>query len=83
MTLKYITNKRGNKTAVVISIKDWVAFKMEHEKLIQRHKKISKKVTSRKKSDSEAIRNFTFSSNAFSFWENSNEDLYQDYLRKK
>jgi len=83
MTLKYITNKKGNKTAVVISIKDWIAFKKEYEKLTQHYKKTGKKVSRRRKSDSEAIRDFTSGSNAFSFWENIYEDLYQDYLKKK
>ncbi len=33
-------------------------------------------------SEEEEIRTFASSSNAFSFWEDEREDLYQDYLKK-
>ena len=33
--------------------------------------------------EEEDLRNFTSQDEAFSFWENNKEDLYQDYLNKK
>jgi len=38
MTIKYLTNKRGNKTAVVISIKDWEAYQKRMDRLEQERK---------------------------------------------
>jgi intein/homing endonuclease len=85
MTIKYLTNKRGDKTAVVIPIKDWLAYKEEHEKLIKTNEKHGgrKKIRRKGKLDSVLVRNFASDSNAFAFWENNDEDLYQDYLNSK
>lgn len=33
LTIQYLTDTNGNKTAVVISMKNWEEFQKEHEKL--------------------------------------------------
>ena len=33
--------------------------------------------------DTEQIRDFSAQTNSFPFWENTKEDIYQDYLSKK
>ena len=81
--VKYLTNKNGNKTDVVIPIKDWIAFERELEKLSKSKKQLIRK---KKKNvhalEDESIRNFSSQAVSFAFWENSKEDLYQDYLKK-
>ena len=53
------------------------------EKLPNTNKKYKVIITFVEEMDgNEETRNFSSQSNAFSFWEDKREDLYQDYLKK-